>query len=429
MTDKRHKYYDIIVVGAGHAGIEAASASAKMGLSVCLITMDINAIGRMSCNPAIGGTAKGHLVKEVDALGGVMGVLADETGIQFKMLNKSKGPAVWSPRCQSDKNLYSLAAAKYVSSVTKISIIQDMVKEITVDEINSSEGYRYKIKGVKTELGYEIECKSVIITSGTFLNAVMHTGTTKTQGGRIDEKHATGLSECLHNLGFETGRLKTGTPPRLDIDTIDFSKTGVQPGDLNPVPFSFRTKWDRHKFPAQKQIDCHLTHTNERTHEELRTGFEHSPMFTGRIKGGNRPSPVLRERINKGFEIYEKKYVTKLILTGGGSPNELTEAEVSKNELIKYGVDPRNLLVEAKSNSTNEQIHFVKDKYYDRFNYKKIILISDNFHLFRAKELCRFNQINADAFSSDTPLSTESYLNFCIKESFAVLLFWLSGIG
>jgi len=147
------------------------------------------------------------------------------------------------------------------------------------------------------------------------------------------------------------------------------------------------------------------------------------------VWGGNRPSPVLRERINKGFEIYEKKYVTKLILTGGGSPNELTEAEVSKNELIKYGVDPRNLLIEAKSNSTNEQIQFVRDKYYKRFNYQKLILISDNFHLFRAKELCRFNNMNADAFSSDTPLSTESYLNFCIKESFAVLLFWLSGIG
>ena len=300
MTGKRHKYYDIIVVGAGHAGIEAASASAKMGLSVGLITMDINAIGRMSCNPAIGGTAKGHLVKEVDALGGVMGVLADETGIQFKMLNKSKGPAVWSPRCQSDKNLYSLAAAKYVSSVSNISIIQDMVKEITVDEINSPEGYKYKVKGVKTELGYEIECQSVIITSGTFLNAVMHTGTTQTHGGRIDEKHATGLSECLHNLGFETGRLKTGTPPRLDIDTIDFSKTVVQPGDLNPVPFSFRTKWDRHKFPAQKQIDCHLTHTNERTHEELRAGFEDSPMFTGRIKGvGPRYCPSIEDKISR----------------------------------------------------------------------------------------------------------------------------------
>lgn len=147
------------------------------------------------------------------------------------------------------------------------------------------------------------------------------------------------------------------------------------------------------------------------------------------VWGGNRPSPVLRERINKGFEIYEKKFVTKLILTGGGSPNELTEAEVSKNELIKYGVDPRNLLVEAKSNSTNEQIQFVKEKYYRRFRYQKIILISDNFHLFRAKELCRFNNMNADAFSSDTPLSTESYMNFCIKETFAVLLFWLSGIG
>lgn len=147
------------------------------------------------------------------------------------------------------------------------------------------------------------------------------------------------------------------------------------------------------------------------------------------VWGGNRPSPVLRERINKGFEIYEKKYAAKLILTGGGSPNELTEAEVSKNELIKYGVDPKNLLVEAKSNSTNEQIQYVKEKYYKRFDYQKIILISDNFHLFRAKELCRFNQMNADAFSSDTPLSTESYLNFCIKETFAVLLFWLSGIG
>ncbi len=147
------------------------------------------------------------------------------------------------------------------------------------------------------------------------------------------------------------------------------------------------------------------------------------------VWGGNRPSPVLRERINKGFEIYQQKYVSKLILTGGGSPNELTEAEVSKNELIKYGVDPRNLLVEAKSNSTNEQIHYVKDKYYARFSYKKVILISDNFHLFRAKEICRFNGINADAFSSDTPLSTESYFNFCIKETFAVLLFWLFGLG
>lgn len=300
MTGKTLKYYDIIVVGAGHAGIEAASSSAKMGLSVGLITMDINAIGRMSCNPAIGGTAKGHLVKEVDALGGIMGILADETGIQFKMLNKSKGPAVWSPRCQSDKNLYSITAAKYVSSLPNITIIQDMVKEISVDEINSSEGYKYSVKGIKTELGYEIGCKSVIITSGTFLNAVMHTGTTKTHGGRIDEKHATGLSECLHSFGFETGRLKTGTPPRLDIDTIDFSKTEIQTGDENPVPFSFKTKWDRHKFPLQKQIDCHLTHTNERTHEELRTGFEHSPMFTGRIKGvGPRYCPSIEDKISR----------------------------------------------------------------------------------------------------------------------------------
>lgn len=300
MRVKIEKYYDIIVVGAGHAGIEASCAAAKMGLSVGLITMDINAIGRMSCNPAIGGTAKGHLVKEVDALGGVMGILADETGIQFKMLNKSKGPAVWSPRCQSDKNLYSEAAAKYVMSVAGLSIIQDMVKSVVVDELQSTEGYRYRIKGIKTELGREIECKSVIITSGTFLNAVMHTGTTQTQGGRIDEKHATGLSECLHNLGFETGRLKTGTPPRLDIDTIDFSKTEVQPGDVNPVPFSFRTKWNGDEFPKQKQVDCYLTHTNERTHDELRKGFDDSPMFTGRIKGvGPRYCPSIEDKINR----------------------------------------------------------------------------------------------------------------------------------
>ncbi len=300
MGVKIQKYYDVIVVGAGHAGIEASSAAARMGLSVGLITMDINAIGRMSCNPAIGGTAKGHLVKEIDALGGAMGLIADKTGIQFKMLNKSKGPAVWSPRCQSDKNLYSQAAARYVMSIPGISIIQDMVKEVKVDETESTEGYKYKVKGIKTELGYEIECKAVIITSGTFLNAVMHTGKTQTQGGRIDEKHASGLSECLHRLGFETGRLKTGTPPRLDINTIDFSKTEVQPGDKNPVPFSFKTKWGEGTFPKQKQVDCFLTHTNGRTHEELRHGFEDSPMFTGRIKGvGPRYCPSIEDKINR----------------------------------------------------------------------------------------------------------------------------------
>lgn len=325
------KYFDIIVIGAGHAGIEASYACAKMGFSVGLVTMDLNAIGRMSCNPAIGGTAKGHLVREIDALGGVMGILADKTGIQFKMLNRSKGPAVWSPRCQSDKDLYSLEAAKLIRETDGIELVQDMVKELIVENVksrngeesdvklrngevvnekNDSEriseedllsGYKYKVKGIKTSLGYDIECKSVIITSGTFLNAIMHTGESQTAGGRLGEKSATGLSECLLGMGFETGRLKTGTPPRLDINTIDFSKTEVQPGDADPKPFSYRTS--KKNFPEQKQIDCFITYTNEATHDILRTGFEQSPMFTGRIKGiGPRYCPSIEDKISRFSE-------------------------------------------------------------------------------------------------------------------------------
>lgn len=293
------KFYDIIVVGAGHAGVEASIACAKMGLSVGLVTMDLNAIGRMSCNPAIGGTAKGHLVREIDALGGVMGELADKTGIQFKMLNRSKGPAVWSPRCQSDKDLYSLAAAEMVKSFPNIFLIQDTVKELMVSEEDGL--YEYTILGIKTELGYEIKCKSVIITSGTFLNAVMHTGTTQVEGGRIGEKAAKGLSDNMLTMGFATGRLKTGTPPRLDINTIDFSKTEIQGGDAVPKPFSFRTK--PNKFPLQHQVDCFLTYTNENTHEILRTGFEESPMFTGRIQGvGPRYCPSIEDKISRFSE-------------------------------------------------------------------------------------------------------------------------------
>ncbi|MBS1493410.1 MAG: tRNA uridine-5-carboxymethylaminomethyl(34) synthesis enzyme MnmG [Bacteroidetes bacterium] len=293
------KYFDVLVVGAGHAGVEASIACAKMGLTVGLVTMDLNAIGRMSCNPAIGGTAKGHLVREIDALGGVMGELADKTGIQFKMLNKSKGPAVWSPRCQSDKDLYSLAAAEMVKSFSNITLVQDTVKEL---KVKKSDGlYKYIIQGVKTELGYEINCKAVVITSGTFLNAIMHTGTTQIEGGRIGEKSAKGLSDNMLEMGFTTGRLKTGTPPRLDINTIDFSKTEIQGGDAFPKPFSFRTK--PLDFPAQPQIDCFLTYTNEHTHEILRTGFEDSPMFTGRIKGvGPRYCPSIEDKISRFSE-------------------------------------------------------------------------------------------------------------------------------
>jgi len=292
------KNFDIIVVGAGHAGIEASYAAARMGLSVGLVTMDVNSIGRMSCNPAIGGTAKGHLVREIDALGGIMGEIADKTGIQFKMLNTSKGPAIWSPRCQSDKDLYSNEAKKVIKDQENIEIIQDMVKELIVSEMKNNEnGYSFIINGIKTETGLEIKCSSVIITSGTFLNAVMHTGKSNIEGGRLGEKAATGLSECMLGMGFETGRLKTGTPPRLFKETIDFSVTEVQKGDDNPKPFSHKKYL---KFPLQEQIDCYLTHTNEKTHEILRTGFEDSPMFTGRIKGiGPRYCPSIEDKISR----------------------------------------------------------------------------------------------------------------------------------
>jgi tRNA uridine 5-carboxymethylaminomethyl modification enzyme len=303
-----NKYFDIIVIGAGHAGVEASYAAARMGCSVGLITMDVNAIGRMSCNPAIGGTAKGHLVREVDALGGVMGIIADRTGIQFKMLNTSKGPAVWSPRCQSDKDLYSLEAARIIKEHESIEIIQGTVKQLQISNFKIQENsiseftldLRYEVIGIVTEDGEQIDCKSVIITSGTFLNAIMHTGKTNVQGGRIDEKAATGLSENMREMGFETGRLKTGTPPRLEKNTIDFSVTEIQTGDLIPQQFS-HIKMDG--FPYQKQVDCYLTHTNERTHEILRTGFEDSPMFTGRIKGiGPRYCPSIEDKISRFSE-------------------------------------------------------------------------------------------------------------------------------
>jgi tRNA uridine 5-carboxymethylaminomethyl modification enzyme len=295
------KKYDIIIIGGGHAGIEASSAAVKMGFSVGLITLDPKAVGRMSCNPAIGGTAKGHLVKEIDALGGVMGELADKTGIQFKMLNKSKGPAVWSPRCQSDKDLYSIKALIYLENLEGLDIIQDMVKELIVEDFKQAgKEYRFRIIGVKTELGQEIKCKCAIITSGTFLNAIMHTGKARMEGGRYGEKSVTGLSECMIKLGFETGRLKTGTPPRLDAGTIDFSKTDIQPGDVDPVPFSHKTPYELDRFPFQKQVDCYLTHTNEETHNILRTGFIDSPLFTGTIKGvGPRYCPSIEDKISR----------------------------------------------------------------------------------------------------------------------------------
>ena len=282
------KYYDIIVVGGGHAGIEAAVAPAKMGLSVALVTMEKNAIGRLSCNPAIGGSAKGHLVHEIDVLGGVMGQIADKTGIQFRILNKSKGPAIWAGRCQSDRELYSEEAVRVVSSTENLEIIEDSIIDILIEE--------RKVVGVITLSGKQINCGSVIVSSGTFLNGLMHTGLNATKGGRFGEQPATGLTEKLASLGFKFDRLKTGTPPRLLKDSIDFSVLDEQPGDDNPEPFSIRT--DRSKFPFLPQVSCHITYTDENVHKILETGFDRSPMFTGLINGtGPRYCPSIEDKI------------------------------------------------------------------------------------------------------------------------------------
>jgi tRNA uridine 5-carboxymethylaminomethyl modification enzyme len=280
--------FDIIIIGGGHAGIEAASAAARMGCSVALMTMDKNALGRMSCNPAIGGTAKGHLVREIDALGGIMGQIADRTGIQFRMLNKSKGPAVWSPRCQSDRSLYSKEAANIISSTGNLSVIESSVSDILIE--NSS------VSGVKTSSCGEIHSRAVILSSGTFMNAIMHTGLKATSGGRFGEKSSTGLTGSLEKIGFTSARLKTGTPPRLLKSSINFALLEEQPGDENPQPFSHYTALSQ--FPALPQVSCHITSTDIQVHKILEKGFKLSPMFTGIIKGaGPRYCPSIEDKI------------------------------------------------------------------------------------------------------------------------------------
>lgn len=285
--------YDILVIGGGHAGIEAAVAPAKMGCSVGLLTMDKNALGRMSCNPAIGGTAKGHLVREIDALGGLMGRIADETGIQFRMLNKSKGPAVWSPRCQSDRQLYSKVAVGYTTEQKNIEIIEDSAIEVLIEN--------GKVKGIRTGSGNEILVKAVILSAGTFMNAIMHTGLKGTSGGRYGEKPSTGITEGLLNHGFVSGRLKTGTPPRLKKSTINFSTLEEQPGDINPSPFSHFTNLD--DFPALPQVSCHITYTDTKVHKILEKGFDRSPMFTGLINGiGPRYCPSIEDKVVRFYD-------------------------------------------------------------------------------------------------------------------------------
>jgi tRNA uridine 5-carboxymethylaminomethyl modification enzyme len=289
-----HTSYDVIVVGAGHAGCEAAHAAATMGSSVLLITMNMNTIAQMSCNPAMGGVAKGQIVREIDALGGLSGIVTDETMIQFRMLNRSKGPAMWSPRAQSDRMLFSEKWRLMLEANPRVDFWQDMV----VDILTERSGSKQLVKSVKTSLGIEFYTKTLVLTSGTFLNGVIHIGRKKMGGGRAGEKASVGITEKLIELGFEAGRMKTGTPPRIDGRTLDYSKMEIQLGDDAPEKFSFtNTK----RLKTQKP--CYITYTNPKTHDILRTGFLDSPMFNGDIVGvGPRYCPSIEDKINRFAE-------------------------------------------------------------------------------------------------------------------------------
>jgi tRNA uridine 5-carboxymethylaminomethyl modification enzyme len=279
--------YDVIVVGAGHAGCEAAAAAANLGSKVLLITMDMARIAQMSCNPAMGGVAKGQIIREIDAIGGYSGIVSDNTAIQFRMLNLSKGPAMWSPRTQNDRVLFALEWRKMLENTPNVDFWQDTVSELIVKN--------NKVEGVVTSLGISVYSSAVILTNGTFLNGLIHIGEKSFGGGRMAEKSAKGITEQLISLGFESGRMKTGTPPRVDGRSLDYSQMEEQKGDETPGKFSFsETK------PLTKQRSCHITYTNQNVHEILQQGFEKSPMFTGRIKGlGPRYCPSIEDKINR----------------------------------------------------------------------------------------------------------------------------------
>lgn len=282
--------YDIIVVGAGHAGCEAAAAAANMGSKVLLITMDMNKIAQMSCNPAMGGVAKGQIVREIDALGGYSGIVTDNSAIQFRLLNRSKGPAMFSPRAQSDRMLFSQYWREHLEQIPNVDFWQDMVSGLLVEN--------GKLVGVKTGMGMNIYSKAVVLTNGTFLNGIIHIGQKQFGGGRIGEKSASGITEQLISLGFESGRMKTGTPPRVDGRTLNYEAMEIQEGDENPGKFSYtNTK------PLTNQKPCWITYTNEKVHDILRTGFDDSPMYAGRIKGlGPRYCPSIEDKINRFAE-------------------------------------------------------------------------------------------------------------------------------
>ena len=280
--------YDVIVVGAGHAGSEAAAAAANMGSKTLLITMNLQNIAQMSCNPAMGGIAKGQIVREIDALGGYSGIVSDTSAIQFKMLNKSKGPAMWSPRVQSDRMRFAEDWRLLLENTKNLDFYQEMVSGLIVNN--------GKVEGVKTSLGIEVKAKTVVLTNGTFLNGLIHIGEKNFGGGRAGERAATGITEQLVNLGFDSGRMKTGTPPRVDGRSLDYSKMSEQPGDEHPDKFSYLDITQ----PLKNQRSCHMTHTSQEVHDLLCEGFDRSPMFNGRIKSvGPRYCPSIEDKINR----------------------------------------------------------------------------------------------------------------------------------
>ncbi len=279
--------YDVIVVGGGHAGAEAAAAASNMGSKTLLITMNLQTIGQMSCNPAMGGIAKGQIVREIDALGGYSGIVTDKSAIQFKMLNKSKGPAMWSPRAQNDRMRFAEEWRLMLENTPNCDFYQEMVKGLLIEGD--------KVVGVRTSLGIDIKGKAVVLTNGTFLNGLIHIGDKQFGGGRAGEKAATGITEQLTDIGFESGRMKTGTPPRVDGRSLDYSKMIVQPGDERPEKFSYL---DTEVLTRQR--DCHMSHTSALVHDLLKEGFDRSPMFNGRIKSiGPRYCPSIEDKINR----------------------------------------------------------------------------------------------------------------------------------
>lgn len=279
--------YDVIVVGAGHAGCEAAAAAANMGSKVLLVTMNMQTIAQMSCNPAMGGVAKGQIVREIDALGGYSGIVSDKSMVQFRMLNRSKGPAMWSPRTQNDRMLFAALWREMLEQTPNIDFWQDMISGLIIKQ--------GKVAGVKTLMGLEIQSKTVVLTNGTFLNGLIHIGEKNFGGGRAGEKAASGITEQLVELGFEAGRMKTGTPPRIDGRSLDYNKMETQEGDADIVGFSFKETQK-----PDKQLPCWITYTNSTVHDILRTGFDKSPMFSGRIKGlGPRYCPSVEDKIDR----------------------------------------------------------------------------------------------------------------------------------